>query len=132
MSLSPEAQQLIPKWLAALRSGTYQQGEGRLNSHGKYCCLGVLCEVQGFAFHTKELESDSFYCHDNIKWYNEETSPTNNRSSSLIQELDSSSSLIQELDSLLNFNDLATRNDNGATFLTIADRIEFVIAQPNS
>ena len=122
MSLSPEAQQLIPKWLAALRSGTYQQGEGRLNSHGKYCCLGVLCEIQGFAFHTKELESDSFYCHDNIQWYNEETSPTNNRSSSLIQELDS----------LLNFNDLATRNDNGATFLTIADRIEFVIAQPNS
>lgn len=38
------------KWTAALRSGDYTQGEGALKSHeGKYCCLGVLCDL-----HAKE------------------------------------------------------------------------------
>lgn len=41
------------KWLSALRSGNYQQGEGKLkitnedNSELFYCCLGVLCEIKG-------------------------------------------------------------------------------------
>ena len=29
------------KWLTALRSGDYQQGEGEFCNNGKYCCLGV-------------------------------------------------------------------------------------------
>lgn len=34
------------KWLAALRSGKYPQGYNLLNFKGKYCCLGVLQEIQ--------------------------------------------------------------------------------------
>lgn len=33
------------KWVAALRSGEYQQGTGALKSDDKYCCLGVLCDI---------------------------------------------------------------------------------------
>jgi hypothetical protein len=34
------------KWLEALESGKYQQGQNRLRSVGnKFCCLGVLCDV---------------------------------------------------------------------------------------
>jgi hypothetical protein len=33
------------KWVEALRSGKYQQGRHALAFGGKYCCLGVLCEV---------------------------------------------------------------------------------------
>lgn len=33
------------KWTAALRSGDYQQGKGSLNDQGKFCCLGVLCDL---------------------------------------------------------------------------------------
>jgi len=33
------------KWLAALRSGEYQQGTGTLRARGRYCCLGVLCDI---------------------------------------------------------------------------------------
>jgi hypothetical protein len=33
------------KWLEALRSGKYEQTSGTLSQDGKYCCLGVLCEV---------------------------------------------------------------------------------------
>lgn len=38
------------QWLAALRSGEYEQGKGVLRRVGtsgnkEYCCLGVLCEL---------------------------------------------------------------------------------------
>ena len=33
------------KWVAALRSGEYQQGQGLMCHEGKYCCLGVLCDI---------------------------------------------------------------------------------------
>lgn len=40
--------ELKAKWVAALRSGEYVQGHGRLrdvNDH--YCCIGVLCKLMG-------------------------------------------------------------------------------------
>lgn len=33
------------RWIAALRSGEYQQGQSYLNVNGKFCCLGVLCDL---------------------------------------------------------------------------------------
>jgi hypothetical protein len=34
------------KWVAALRSGEYQQGRGELRSISNcFCCLGVLCDL---------------------------------------------------------------------------------------
>jgi len=33
------------KWVDALRSGKYKQGQGYLRTPDGYCCLGVLCEV---------------------------------------------------------------------------------------
>lgn len=33
------------KWLQALRSGEYEQGVDKLLDQGKYCCLGVLCDI---------------------------------------------------------------------------------------
>jgi len=34
------------KWIAALRSGEYEQGQSRLRpSEDTYCCLGVLCDL---------------------------------------------------------------------------------------
>ena len=32
-------------WIAALRSGQYQQTNGSLNNDQGYCCLGVACKV---------------------------------------------------------------------------------------
>lgn len=39
------------KWITALRSGKYKQGEGELKIKGKqqFCCLGVACDVAGIA-----------------------------------------------------------------------------------
>ena len=41
---------IIREWVAALRSGDYDQGKGALCKPNvfkgaKYCCLGVLCEI---------------------------------------------------------------------------------------
>tara|TARA_R100001244_G_scaffold129809_1_gene101482 strand:- start:471 stop:851 length:381 start_codon:yes stop_codon:yes gene_type:complete len=39
------------KWVSALKSGNYRQGqnqlkvEGKKNSRVRYCCLGVLCNI---------------------------------------------------------------------------------------
>lgn len=33
------------KWVEALRSGEYKQGDTYLKMLDKYCCLGVLCDV---------------------------------------------------------------------------------------
>jgi len=33
------------KWVKALRSGEYKQGTKLLKFNGKYCCLGVACEI---------------------------------------------------------------------------------------
>jgi hypothetical protein len=34
------------KWVAALRSGTYSQGQSALRVSGdSFCCLGVLCDI---------------------------------------------------------------------------------------
>jgi len=49
---------LKKKWLAAMRSGKFVQGRGRLRKDGGYCCLGVLGKVAGvseYALKTKEL-----------------------------------------------------------------------------
>jgi len=39
------------KWLQALESGQFAQGKGFLCSDGKFCCLGVACEVLGLEKH---------------------------------------------------------------------------------
>lgn len=37
-------------WLAALRSGDYKQGIGKLRYDDYYCCLGVLNSVAGLGY----------------------------------------------------------------------------------
>ena len=35
------------KWVEALRSGKYEQGNKFLRLGDRYCCLGVLCDLDG-------------------------------------------------------------------------------------
>lgn len=51
----------IRKWVDALRSGEFQQGTQALNRNGKFCCLGVACEVairNGLALEVKPGDID--------------------------------------------------------------------------
>ena len=91
------------KWVEALRSGKYEQGQGTLKSNNKYCCLGVLYDISeepwndgGFNSYTKE-----------------------NTSGHLGRGFSASVGL--------NFSQqykLSSMNDNGKTFSEIADYIE--------
>ncbi len=49
--------ELKDKWVAALRSGKYSQTTGRLRSEEGFCCLGVLCDVEGADW---EIQDGSF------------------------------------------------------------------------
>jgi len=54
---------LRDRWCAALRSGNYKQGMTYLcqhdGDHKLYCCLGVLCDIQGVEF-TDVVEYDDY------------------------------------------------------------------------
>ncbi len=50
------------KWLEALRSGKYKQGQTRLrDSENNFCCLGVLCDLVDRNQWTKVLSQDEYY-----------------------------------------------------------------------
>jgi len=40
------------RWVAALRSGVYNQTRGVLHSENGYCCLGVLCDIHAHETNT--------------------------------------------------------------------------------
>lgn len=49
------------EWVAALRSGKYVQGGGFLRTpEDKYCCLGVLCDLQESPGWTQEKAERAF------------------------------------------------------------------------
>lgn len=39
--------QIKQKWVEALRSGEYEQTQKTLKYRDGFCCLGVLCDLQG-------------------------------------------------------------------------------------
>jgi hypothetical protein len=41
----PMNQEIKAQWTKALRSRKYKQGREALQKDGKFCCLGVLCEL---------------------------------------------------------------------------------------
>jgi hypothetical protein len=108
-------QKLTPnqtKWIAALRSGKYEQTVGKLHDSGGYCCLGVAA---------KEFVSDSVKVvvdADGIGTY----------------DGDNAEAPLYVVDALGLFNvcggslghgeALTEINDNGATFNRIADLLE--------
>lgn len=56
---SKDKDKLITEWIKELRSNHYQQGVTFLCKNGKYCCLGVLCEL---AFKYSVISSrENFY-----------------------------------------------------------------------
>jgi len=89
--------QLKAKWVAALRSGEYPQGNGFLEKDGCYCCLGVLCAIQDEQW--KKYFPDSLYSETLPDAVNGGLSGAERR-------------------------ELASQNDGGCSFTEIADYIE--------
>ncbi len=107
-------QEIKVKWVAALRSGDYNQGKGSLKSEDKFCCLGVLCDLHSKTFGTQwattEGNEDKYYLgtkevlpNDVMRW----------------ADLDWQNPKIRE-----HQTSLTELNDSGDSFEEIADIIE--------
>jgi hypothetical protein len=98
------------KWTAALRSGKYKQGKGKLrNFDNTYCCLGVLCDILPGGRWKDATETASWY--EDQNGHHMRTTI----SFSLLSQIDlPDSEQIQ----------LIRMNDAGRSFEDIADYIE--------
>jgi hypothetical protein len=90
---------LKSEWIDALRSGKYQQAKSFLKTDNGYCCLGVLCDIQGADFSAIEEEFGSLSLSYNPKEYLGHFPE-------------------------VNASELAQMNDNGKSFAEIAAYIE--------
>lgn len=54
--------ELRAEWVKALRSDRYTQTQHKLSHHGKFCCLGVLCDVANTVAGIGEWDGDDFVC----------------------------------------------------------------------
>jgi hypothetical protein len=51
------------RWVTALRSGQYKQGQRSLRKGDEYCCLGVFCDLFGGGYWEKNTYSGEYaYC----------------------------------------------------------------------
>jgi hypothetical protein len=105
------------KWVEALRSGKYNQGQSSLNVKNRFCCLGVLCEVVGVDKQRNESTGQTLYG----KALNGSICP---------EEAMCAVGLTSEYGNFDSNNSLVKLNDSeGASFKEIADIIE---SEPNN
>lgn len=107
------------KWIRALRSGKYRQGDGQLRNDDKFCCLGVLCDIHAKA--TGEKWDGNTYAGVEIQL------PVSVAKWARIPKKFLDDHSIQETDIQLSEDpddNLSTLNDSGHTFKEIADVIK--------
>ena len=103
-------------WVKALRSGSYEQGQRRLRDQGKFCCLGVACDL-----HMKHVTGMDAWEKRNgiLTVYGEgHLLPQN------VQDWLGLSSASGEFKGLEGASSLLALNDSGGSFDDIADIIE--------
>ena len=113
------------KWLAALRSGEYQQGQNWLkNGKGGFCCLGVLCDL-----YRKEIGKGGWeiYYESRIFTLDDAKAPYYPPTrvidwAGLGESWEALNKIRITIDGTE--NSLAEHNDQGKTFSQIADAIE--------
>lgn len=97
--------ELRDRWVEALRSGDYEQGQSFLRNGNKFCCLGVLCEVAGVP--REDTEWGSGYRLSADEWEDVDLPPRWGGLTPRVKQ------------TLMDKNDLY-----GKSFLEIADHIE--------
>lgn len=107
------------KLVEALRSGDYNQTQGRLHDDKGFCCLGVACDISGLGEWARPAQGAYAYVTDSTAGENE------NEYGVLTPEVrvwlgwNTSDGWISETSM-----SLARLNDDGAPFNEIADIIE--------
>ena len=116
------------RWIAKLESGGYAQTANKLADDSGYCCLGVLCEVaveDGVVFKTIPGDGERF-------WYTSKLDSGDSEGAVLpeavvkwagLKDTNPDVSYI-DADGVEDNATLAELNDNGHTFLEIAQLVE--------
>lgn len=133
-------QDIKERWTTALRSGEYKQGHYALRKHDEngdtHCCLGVLCDlaVEAGVIPAPELNSGGEYEYQNRspegmdRWPEAGVLPNAvYRWAELSEpnpEIAAPEGYLDKYGNPRAFVSLAELNDNGHTFLQIADLIE--------
>jgi len=131
---------IAKKWIKALRSGKYKQGENylkRFNSKGqpRHCCLGVLCELYNDTMkknHKKtisveECNDEPTLDHGYVRFANKDGSLPNivRKWAGIKNEMGTFSYTEKDAYGTFKGTDcLADLNDTGKKFSAIADIIE--------
>ena len=97
------------RWVAALRSGEFQQATGCLRYGDGYCCLGVACELYRRETGEGEWDGKNFFL---------------GQHASLPRDIKNALQLRRSDGHFNNKHRLADMNDSGCTFAEIADLIE--------
>lgn len=131
---------VMKKWVKALRSGKFKQGQGTLkqyNSKGQpeHCCLGVLCELynQQMKKNKKKTLPEQF-C-DNDSDFSHGRCRFGGKIEDLPKEVMKWSGIHNSMgaftidDPVYEQYNLADLNDTGRKFKTIADIIEEIYEQ---
>lgn len=125
-------QNIMKKWVKALRSGKYKQGKHTLkqyNSKGQaqHCCLGVLCELynQEMKKNKKKTLPEEVFTYDgNFPYGFVRFGDQDNILPRKVMEWAGMITPIGQLPCDLKFYDLTDYNDEGIKFKTISDTIE--------
>ena len=117
---------VMKKWVKALLSGKYKQGQGLLKQTDhkntiRHCCLGVLCELYNENMKEKKKKKltekvDGF----GVIRFNQQAEHLPN----IVKDWADLSDTVGSVGSIGPFDSLATLNDEGKTFKTIAKTIE--------
>jgi hypothetical protein len=108
------------RWLAALRSGRYEQGKGFLQKGNQYCCLGVACDIFADRFDISKIKDGDITLYNHSR---QRLPPQLIAALGLRDAIGMFSGPIQYGDCVLQA--LAGMNDSGKfTFAEIADFIE--------
>ena len=126
-------QNVMKKWVKALRSGKYKQGTGTLkqyNSKGQaqHCCLGVLCELYNNEMKKNKKKTITEKVYDNDSDFNFGYTRFGNKRDDLPKEVMEWSGIENSIGKF-NLSDnhyetLADINEIGRKFKTIASIIE--------
>lgn len=126
-------QNIMKKWVRALRSGKYKQGTGTLkqyNSKGQaqHCCLGVLCELYNKEMKKNKKKSLPEKVFDNDSDFSHGYSRFGTKKEDLPKEVMNWAGIISSIgrfrDAKFNADTLADLNDTGRKFKTISNIIE--------
>lgn len=117
------------QWVDALRSGEREQGNGALNRDGKFCCLGVLCDLAARAGIVSGISGIGSRAHEVAYGNDYEHAREAGNALTLPQSvmnwagLDTDNPTVGRED--FSYDTAAAYlNDNGTTFLQLADLIE--------